>query len=271
MRKKSSRIGWPSRRRRKPALQEELGSPLPCPGRSRVGIARSGKGQPPQRDEGFDHRGGPGLRPLVAVPAAVRPLPALQALGQLPGALVVDAQSDGIPDGIALLGGAAPKAILLSRQQQGLAELQVRSVQQPVVHLFAQRQQLGVARRVVDQGQAVERPVGALPFAVGAGDGTVRLPAGEQAAGAVRVRNGRAQPAQPRRVLGLLQQQEARLVLQGRVPAFQELPDHRQLRQSCSSHRVAPMLHYPTPGTDPDQARGLKPAASSAAGPSCGS
>ena len=46
---------------------------------------------------------------LVAVPAAVRPLPLDEALDQFRGAVVRKAQAQGRPDGIALLRGAAAR------------------------------------------------------------------------------------------------------------------------------------------------------------------
>ena len=74
-----------------------------------------------------------GLRALVAVPAAVGPLPADQTIDDLERPLVVQPEPDRVPDRVSFLGCAAPDAVLLAGVDGRSGRAQVLPGEEPVV------------------------------------------------------------------------------------------------------------------------------------------
>ncbi len=153
-----------------------------CANRRPIGVQR------PRRDRGLLERGGPRLRTLVAVPAAVRPLERDEPFDPLGGSLVRKTEPHRRPDGIPFLRGASTDALGLVRVDRGPRRTQVGTVRQVAVHLALDRQQRRITRRIVDLGEAHQRPVRPLELRVGVQrDRAVGGASGQQRPGTRRI------------------------------------------------------------------------------------
>jgi len=172
--------------------------------------------QSTQRNQGLHERGGTGGGPLVTVPAAVGPLHVHQSIDQHLGALVFEAQSQRVPDGVALHRGATPYPVRLIVVEDGAREPHVLGREHPLVHLVAQRKEAFITRRVFGQGQLHQGPVWPLPLGVRiGGNRAIRAAVGQQPASAFAVGHGSTKPGEG--VLRLAQQIPARFQHHGLI------------------------------------------------------
>ena len=169
-----------------PPGQQELGSTIPADLGLGGEITVCGGVEPKtaQRPEGLLERGCQRLRPFVAVPLAVGPLPGHQPGHQLVSPVVSEPEGHRVPDRDTFLGRASADAISLSGKDRGARRAKVLTREQPPAPLLEQWSQRLVPARVTKLGQAVERPVRALPLLVRVGgDRTVGLSMAQQRSG----------------------------------------------------------------------------------------
>jgi hypothetical protein len=91
-----------------------------------------------QRQEGLLTRGCQRLRPFVAVPPAVGPLPGRQPGHQLVRPVVSEPEGLRLPDRETFLGRASADAIGLSGKDRGARRAKALTREQPPAHLLEQ-------------------------------------------------------------------------------------------------------------------------------------